>query len=152
MVQRSAYDLNTMGVFTVIIPHHFFYYWIFNTDLSGLSDGSNVPQINHSDIEPLVFPVPSLAEQHKIVEEIEQRFSVADAIEKTVDHSLKQAGRLRQSILKQAFEGKLVPQDPSDEPAEILLGRIREEKAKQQVNTKTLKRTKLKPVKSKIKR
>ena len=46
-------------------------------------------------------------------------------IEKTVDASLKQARRLRQSILKRAFAGELVPQDPSDEPAEKLLERIR---------------------------
>jgi type I restriction enzyme S subunit len=65
----------------------------------------------------------------KIVEEIDRRFSVADEVEKVVDNSLKQAERLRQSILKTAFEGKLVPQDPNDEPAEKLLERIKSEKA-----------------------
>jgi len=49
--------------------------------------------------------------------------------EKVVEQSLRQAERLRQSILKSAFEGKLVPQDPNDEPAEKLLERIRAEKA-----------------------
>lgn len=75
-------------------------------------------------------PFPSLQEQQTIVEEIDRRFSVSDKIEKTVDVSLIQAERLRQSILKQAFEGKLVPQDPKDEPAEKLLERIKAEKAK----------------------
>jgi type I restriction enzyme S subunit len=55
---------------------------------------------------------------------------VADKVEKVVDQSLKQAERLKQSILKKAFEGKLVPQDPSDEPAEKLLERIKAEKIK----------------------
>ena len=82
------------------------------------------------DLRQIPFPFSSLPEQHKIVEEIERHFSVADQIEKTVDHSLKQAERLRQSILKRAFEGKLVPQDPNDEPAEKLLERIKAEKAK----------------------
>lgn len=53
---------------------------------------------------------------------------MADEIEKTVGACLQQAQRLRQSILKKAFEGKLVPQNPEDEPAERLLERIRQEK------------------------
>lgn len=64
------------------------------------------------------------------MEEVERRFSAADEVEKVVEESLKKAERLRQSILKRAFEGKLVPQDPSDEPADKLLERINAEKAK----------------------
>jgi type I restriction enzyme S subunit len=65
------------------------------------------------------------------VEEIESRLSVADKIEETITQSLKQAEALRQSILKKAFSGKLVPQDPNDEPAEKLLALIKAEKAAQ---------------------
>ena len=75
-----------------------------------------------------MLPFPSLPEQRKIVEEIERRFSIADKVEKTVNQSLKQAERLRQSILKRAFEGKLVSQDPTDEPANVLLDRIKAER------------------------
>jgi type I restriction enzyme S subunit len=85
------------------------------------------------------IPLPPLPEQHRIVEEIERRLSIADAIEKTIDQSLKQSERLRQSILKMAFEGKLVPQDPTDEPAEKLLERIRDEKAKRESKKKVKK-------------
>ncbi len=88
----------------------------------------------------MTIPLPPLPEQRKIVEEIERRFSVADEVEKVVEQSLKQAERLRQSILKRAFEGKLVPQNPSDEPAEKLLERIKAEKAKLERNKK-VKRT-----------
>lgn len=59
-----------------------------------------------------------------------------------MEQSLRQAERLRQSILKRAFEGKLVPQDPSDEPAEKLLERIRAEKAKVESDKKAKARRK----------
>ncbi len=57
-----------------------------------------------------VIPVPTAGEQKIIVSEIEERFSVADKLEENIDKSLQQAEVLRQSILKKAFEGKLVPQ------------------------------------------
>ena len=71
-----------------------------------------------------------LEEQHAIVTEIESRLSVCDKIEESIEQSLKQSEALRQSILKKAFEGKLVPQDPNDEPASKLLERIKAEKEK----------------------
>lgn len=59
-------------------------------------------------LEESEIPLPPLDQQHKIVSEIEKRFSEADNLEKAIDDSLEKADRLRQSILKQAFEGKLV--------------------------------------------
>ena len=76
-------------------------------------------------------PLPPLSEQYKIVEEVDRCLSIAEASGAATDKCLKQAERLRQSILKRAFEGKVVPQDPNDEPADKLLERIREERAKQ---------------------
>lgn len=101
--------------------------------------GVGMNNVSLGDVKNIVFSLPPLPEQHRIVEEIERRFSVADEIEKTLGHSLKQAERLRQSILKRAFEGKLVPQDSNDEPAEKLLERIRQERARQQAERKPAK-------------
>ena len=125
----SAYDLNIMGVLPCIVPTDFFYQWLLSIDLAALSDGSNVPQLNHKDIDPLPFPLPPLLEQQVIVSEVESRLSVADEVEKTITAELKRAEQLRQSILKKAFSGKLVPQDPNDEPASALLERIKAEKS-----------------------
>ncbi len=72
--------------------------------------------------------MPPRAEQTEIFDEIERRLSIVDEIGDEVEANLKRAAWLRQSILKRAFEGRLVPQDPTDEPAERLLERIRQQR------------------------
>lgn len=69
--------------------------------------GSASPHVNVGDIKEFVVPIPAISEQQKILEQIESRISVCDSIEKTVDTALQQAEAMRQSILKQAFEGRL---------------------------------------------
>jgi len=87
--------------------------------------GQGRPHLGFDELRMTPIVLPSLHEQDQIVAEIEQRFSVIDAAETQIEHGLLRAARLRQSILKQAFEGKLVPQDSKDEPASVLLGRLR---------------------------
>ncbi|WP_437967182.1 restriction endonuclease subunit S [Sorangium sp. So ce260] len=87
--------------------------------------GSTVAGVSSRNFRPLALAIPPLAEQHRIVAEVERLISVADAIEQTARAQLARAQYLRKSILMSAFEGKLVPQDPNDEPASVLLERIR---------------------------
>jgi type I restriction enzyme, S subunit len=128
---ESSFDLNLMGALpNENVNGKYLFFWFQKLDLGKIYDGSNVPQINNKNIAPLEFQICSIGEQHAIVAEIESRLSVCDKIEEGIEHSLKQSEALRQSILKKAFEGKLVPQDPNDEPAGKLLERIKAEREK----------------------
>jgi len=89
---------------------------------------TNLASINLTKLGLLPVPLPPLAEQQRIVAEVERRLAIADGVAATVESALARAARLRQSILKRAFEGRLVPQDPNDEPASALLARIRQER------------------------
>ena len=93
------------------------------------TDGVNQSNINGTKLSSYPFPLCSKSEQLAIVSAIESRLSVCDKLEQTIDQTLALSVSLRQSILKKAFEGRLVPQDPNDEPAEKLLERIKAEKA-----------------------
>lgn len=83
-----------------------------------------------SDLSDYKFYLPTIKEQKRIVEEIEKRFAVADEVEKVVEQNIEKSKQLKQSILKKAFEGRLVPQDPTDEPASTLLEKIKQERSK----------------------
>jgi type I restriction enzyme S subunit len=103
--------------------------------LIGEIHGATRPRINTTQLKSCQIPLAPLNEQQAIVAEIESRLSVCDKIEETIEQSLKQSESLRQSILKKAFEGKLVPQDPNDEPASVLLARIKDERESNNIET-----------------
>ena len=86
--------------------------------------------VNGTKLKNLIIPFPSFSEQKEIVLEVEKILSIIDESKLEIESELKRAKSLRQSILKHAFEGKLVPQDPDDLPASVLLERIKAEKAK----------------------
>jgi len=85
-------------------------------------------KIAQPDLASIVVPVPPLKEQQAIIDLVEGQLSVIDHLESDLISKLTYAQALRQSVLRQAFRGKLVPQDPNDEPASELLKRIAAER------------------------
>lgn len=104
--------------------------------------------INLNILRKISVPLPPLCEQNLIVNRVEQTYSISENMEQAIDFSILKTQKLRQSILKKAFNGQLVPQDPNDEPAEKLLERIKAEKEKDKEKSKR----KTKKSKSKQKR
>jgi type I restriction enzyme S subunit len=130
------------GIASVTKPYIKIYFQKNYDDIRRLSSGGVQPNLNLGIIKATRIPLPPLEEQKQIVEELERIFSVNESLEKTINQSLKRAEKLRQSILKKAFEGKLVPQDPTDEPADKLLERIKAEKVKREAEAKAKKKQK----------
>ncbi len=90
---------------------------------------TNLASINLGILRRFPVPIPPAGEQAEIISQVDETLSQIDAAEMQIEHGLLRAARLRQSILKRAFEGKLVPQDPKDEPASALLERLRASRA-----------------------
>ena len=112
----------------------FVYHWLrYQKNMDKLLDKSKATtfkSIRNSDLAHLVIFIPTIEEQEQIVSQIEQGFSLIENSQRIVNSTLQTLEIMRISVLKQAFEGKLVPQDPNDEPASVLLERIKKEKLK----------------------
>lgn len=111
-------------------------FWVFRTFyisgvFSKLSGGVGINHLSAGKLANLAIPVAPVFEYQKLLEMINEKFSLIENLEQAIDQALQQAEAMRQSILKKAFSGQLVPQDPDDEPASVLLERIRAEKAAQ---------------------
>jgi type I restriction enzyme, S subunit len=104
------------------------------TRLRDLQRGATKVGLGLDDIRNVAIPLPPLTEQQVIVEAVEEQLSAIDHLEAEIANKLRSGQALRQAILRHAFTGQLVPQDPNDEPASELLKRIaaeREARAKE---------------------
>lgn len=124
--------------FTPAFNAWFAYYFFRFATLAGLLDrhytGSTIKHLTGTALAEVLLPICAPAEQAEITRILDARLDAADKMEAEIDATLTRADALRQSILKQAFSGKLVRQDPNDEPATTLLARI---KAEREVAPKT---------------
>lgn len=98
---------------------------------------TNLASINKTVLSNFPVPLPSMAEQQQLINMLDEIMSQVGAMETEVENGIQRAEALRQSILKKAFSGQLVPQDSSDEPASELLARIQTEKTVEKAKQKT---------------
>ena len=125
-----------------ISPEYVYYYLLYRyEDNRRVGSGNNQKALNKERVSNLPIPLPSLAEQAVIVQELNKLLSVIEQLDGEIGRQLTNANALWQSILKKAFTGQLVPQDPHDEPASILLERIKTAKAAWSQNNTRAKRS-----------
>ena len=103
----------------------------FSNQLEEKQTGSAQPQIPAGILKTFTISIPEIPEQTEIVRRIESLFAYADRLEARYASARAQTERLTPSLLAKAFRGELVPQDPNDEPASVLLERIRFERNSQ---------------------
>jgi type I restriction enzyme S subunit len=94
-----------------------------------MSSGGVQPNLNLSLVRSITLPLPPLGEQRRLCALAEQDLSYQQQMERTASVTFQRLSRLRQSILKWAFEGKVADQNPNDEPASVLVERIKKEQA-----------------------
>lgn len=103
----------------------------------------NQASINQTDVGNAIIPLPDFPEQIKVVELLEENFEKIQILEKEISNNLVILAKLKTSILTKAFLGELIPQDPNDEPASVLLERIKAEKEKKLAKAKANKAPKM---------
>lgn len=116
----------------------FYYYLLYQYELTRrLGSGNNQKALNKDRVSNIRFPLMPIQEQNEVVHRIQSQLSIIENMEQTIDDQLQKSRSLYQSILQKAFSGQLVAHDPADEPASVLLERIRVEK--ENVSDKKLK-------------
>jgi len=126
-------EVAVVPVDTKRVDSFFLAYWIGSEVsqrwLGGVEKGVAYVGINIEDLRNLPIGVPSMEEQQEIVRRVETLFAYADRLEARYQAARAQVERVTPALLAKAFRGELVPQDPDNEPASILLDRIRSARA-----------------------
>ena len=128
---RAAHNQNTAAIRvseTSCSTKLFYYFLLYQYELTRLlGSGNNQKALNKDRVSNMIYPLFSVYEQEQISGVIDEKLSALESIESDISDELARSEVLRQSILKKAFSGHLVPQNPDDEPASVLLERIANE-------------------------
>jgi type I restriction enzyme S subunit len=107
----------------------YWYFWMSYERTRTMGAGNNQPALNKDRVQRLLVPLAPPLEAFEVARRIGNAFEWMDRLASETTNALKLIGHLDQAVLAKAFRGELVPQDPSDEPASVLLERIRAERA-----------------------
>lgn len=129
-IQKALHRVRFTKSYEPMFAYYFFWFVTAFGRLDQVFTGSTIKHLTGASLAEVPLPICSPAEQAEITRILDARLTAADAMEAEINAALLRAEALRQSILKQAFAGTLVPQDPTDEPAPTLLARIKAERAK----------------------
>ena len=144
LIQKALHRVR----FTESYSPYFAYYFMTYAASSGLLSpnftGSTIKHLTGKGLGNVLFPLCTLAEQNQIVHLLDRSFNLCDELDRQIESEIRRSDALRQSILKKAFSGQLVPQDPDDEPASILIERIKAEREKAAQNNHSKKTKKRK--------
>jgi type I restriction enzyme S subunit len=128
----AAHNQNTAAirVSEVGLPPEYIYYFLQYQyeQTRRVGSGNNQKALNKNRVASIQFPLCSAEEQMAVVQALSKKLSFVENLDNELNIQLAKAETLRQSILKKAFSGQLVPQDPNDEPASELLARIQAER------------------------
>ena len=140
LIQKALHRVR----FTEGYSPYFAFYFMTYAAKSGLLSpnltGSTIKHLTGKGLRDVLFPLCTLAEQEQVVRHLDSIFTLCDELDCQIDDQLLRVNALRQAILKKAFTGQLVLQDPDDEPASILLERIKAAKAARSQNNTRAKR------------
>jgi type I restriction enzyme S subunit len=109
----------------------------FKSRSEEIAVGTGVKHFRVGDVSDLIVPVPPTEEQTEIVRRVEELFTYADRIEARYQAARRRVEKLTPAVLAKAFRGELVPQNPDDEPASVLLERIQASRAANAVTSKS---------------
>jgi len=115
----------------ILFPKYLYYFLISNQAISGINAymrGDNSPSIRKDEMDSFLVPIPPISEQERITELLDRTLMLIDDVDVEKNTLTEAVAATKSKVLSLAIQGKLVPQDPNDEPASVLLERIRAER------------------------
>jgi type I restriction enzyme S subunit len=141
-IQKALHRVRFTESFDPYFACYYIFYASTTQRIAKYFTGTTIKHLTRGGLQKIQFPLCSVTEQREIVKILDKQLSGVEAVDCEISKELAKAETLRQSILKKAFSGQLVPQDPNDEPAAVLCDRIRAAKAAQPKTAKKPRRDK----------